>query len=84
MLVRRFRDGRRACLTCLRAVGFVDPNRLAGFRRSALGGQVLRRARHWRRWLRRGGQSGFPDGTFVPYLDVHYEIAKEGSGEPIR
>jgi uncharacterized protein involved in high-affinity Fe2+ transport len=28
--------------------------------------------------------NGFPDGTFVPYLDVHYEIAKEGSGQPIR
>jgi len=21
--------------------------------------------------------NGFPDGTFVPYLDVHYEITKE-------
>jgi len=28
--------------------------------------------------------NGFPDGTFVPYLDLHYEIAKEGSGQPIR
>jgi uncharacterized protein involved in high-affinity Fe2+ transport len=28
--------------------------------------------------------NGFPDGTFVPYLDLHYEIVKEGSGEPIR
>ena len=28
--------------------------------------------------------NGFPDGTFVPYLDVHYELAKEGSGAPIR
>jgi uncharacterized protein involved in high-affinity Fe2+ transport len=28
--------------------------------------------------------NGFPDGTFVPYLDVHYELAKEGSGQPIR
>jgi uncharacterized protein involved in high-affinity Fe2+ transport len=28
--------------------------------------------------------NGFPDGTFVPYLDVHYEIAKEGSGEVLR
>ena len=28
--------------------------------------------------------NGFADGTFVPYLDVRYEIAKEGSGEPIR
>lgn len=28
--------------------------------------------------------NGFPDGTFVPYLDVHYEIAKEGSSQPIR
>src|SRR5690349_11350428 len=28
--------------------------------------------------------NGFPDGTFVPYLDVHYEIAKVGSGETIR
>ena len=26
----------------------------------------------------------FPDGTFIPYLDVHYEIAKDGSAEPIR
>ena len=28
--------------------------------------------------------NGFPDGTFIPYLDLHYEIAKDGSGEPIR
>ena len=28
--------------------------------------------------------NGFADGTFVPYLDVHYELTKEGSGEPIR
>jgi periplasmic iron binding protein len=28
--------------------------------------------------------NGFPDGTFVPYLDVHYEIAKEGSGQVLR
>jgi len=28
--------------------------------------------------------NGFPDGTFVPYLDVHYELTKEGSGQPIR
>jgi len=28
--------------------------------------------------------NGFADGTFVPYLDLHYEIAKEGSGQPIR
>jgi len=28
--------------------------------------------------------NGFADGTFVPYLDVHYEIAKVGSGETIR
>jgi uncharacterized protein involved in high-affinity Fe2+ transport len=28
--------------------------------------------------------NGFPDGTFVPYLDLHYEIAKEGSGQPNR
>ena len=27
--------------------------------------------------------NGFPDGTFVPYLDVHYELAKDGSGQPI-
>jgi len=26
----------------------------------------------------------YPDGTFIPYLDVHYEIAKDGSAEPIR
>jgi len=28
--------------------------------------------------------NGFPDGTFVPYLEVHYELAKEGAGQPIR
>ena len=28
--------------------------------------------------------NGFPDGTFVPYLDVHYELAKDGSSQPIR
>jgi periplasmic iron binding protein len=28
--------------------------------------------------------NGFPDGTFVPYLDVHYEIAKEGSDQVLR
>jgi len=27
--------------------------------------------------------NGFPDGTFVPYLDVHYELAKDGSGQTI-
>jgi uncharacterized protein involved in high-affinity Fe2+ transport len=27
--------------------------------------------------------NGFPDGTFVPYLDVHYELAKDGSSQPI-
>jgi periplasmic iron binding protein len=32
----------------------------------------------------RDNPNGFPDGTFVPYLDLHYEIAKEGSGQPIR
>jgi uncharacterized protein involved in high-affinity Fe2+ transport len=28
--------------------------------------------------------NGFPDGTFVPYLDVHYEIAKDGANETMR
>ena len=28
--------------------------------------------------------NGFPDGTFVPYLDVRYELAKEGTNETIR
>lgn len=28
--------------------------------------------------------NGFPDGTFVPYLDVHYELVKGGSGQPIK
>ena len=28
--------------------------------------------------------NGFPDGTFVPYLDLHYELVKVGSGQPIR
>ena len=28
--------------------------------------------------------NGFPDGAFIPYLDLHYEIAKDGSAEPIR
>jgi uncharacterized protein involved in high-affinity Fe2+ transport len=27
--------------------------------------------------------NGFPDGTFVPYLDVRYELAKEGTNETI-
>ena len=28
--------------------------------------------------------NGFPDGTFVPYLDIRYELAKEGTNETIR
>jgi len=28
--------------------------------------------------------NGFSKGTFVPYLYLHYEIAKEGLGQPIR
>ena len=27
--------------------------------------------------------NGFPDGTFVPYLDVRYELVKEGTNETI-
>ncbi|MEO8847095.1 MAG: iron transporter [Casimicrobiaceae bacterium] len=28
--------------------------------------------------------NGFADGTWVPYLDVRYELAKQGAGEPIK
>ena len=33
---------------------------------------------------RSGNPNGFPDDAFIPYLDLHYEIAKDGSAEPIR
>lgn len=27
--------------------------------------------------------NGFPDGTWIPYLDVHYRLAKQGGGQAI-